>query len=195
MLYIERNQRILSVFMITQRQIEGFCMLAIAAFCFWLPHRLKQPGVADQKILVAAAGVGGGSFDHTVVFVVRHNGFGALGFVLNRTSKDTPDAVPGGPVRQEAYYTVHSLDVTTAETLEDSAAEIGYTPGKLTQDMKKPKDYIVFKGYASWGIEQLDHEIERNAWKVIDFDRDLVFHTDPTKMYDIAVKRPAALPE
>jgi putative AlgH/UPF0301 family transcriptional regulator len=51
----------------------------------------------------------------------------------------------------------------------------------------------VLKGNAGWGLEQLSREVKDGYWKVIDFDRDLVFHTDPAKMYDIAIQRPAAV--
>jgi putative transcriptional regulator len=178
--------------MISRKKIEGIALLLLAAMFFLFPQYMKATREADNKILVATPMLNGGPFDHAVVVVVSHTGYGALGFVLNASPLNPSDPVPGGPVNKDQYFTLHSKDVvdektTTVEGLEN----LGLTQGEafarlLGGSGAKPAEYIIFKGTASWGMGQLTREIEQGAWKVIPFDRALVFHTDPKKMFELA---------
>jgi putative transcriptional regulator len=181
---------------ISRKNIIDFIgLMALAALFVWFPFKLKQPGVADHKILVAAEKMQDGTFDNTVILILRHNGLNALGLVLNRPPLQKGDADWGGPVGRNAYYTLHSLDVSGKRTVRLSDLQLAYTKGeefvKEIGGMKvKPEEYIIFKGYAGWGRGQLDREIAGDRWTVIDFNRDLVFHTSPKKMWAAAMRMP-----
>lgn len=180
-----------------RKKIEGVVMLALAALCFWLPTHLSRPQAANHKIIVATDRLAGGFFRDAVVLVTLHNSIEAFGLTLNKPGADPSGPALGGPVEEgKATYTLHTLDVTTSDTEKLEDIGIGYTKGDGFIDSlpRKPREYIVFTGYAAWGLEQLEREIKAGAWKVIDYDPGLVFRTDPAKMYEEALKRPASVP-
>jgi putative transcriptional regulator len=177
--------------------IDAVGLLALAALFVWFPFKLEQPGIADHKILVATEKLQDGIFDKTVILILRHNGLGALGLVLNSPPLQKGDADWGGPVEKNIYYTLHSLDVSGKGTVKIPGLQLGYTKGEgfakeIGARRSKPEEYIIFKGYAGWGRGQLSREIAGERWTVIDFNRDLVFHTNPKKMWETAIRMPAA---
>ncbi len=175
------------------KKADGLFLLFLAALFFWFPYHLKQFGEAHHKILVATEKLQEGVFEKTVVLILWHNGYNALGFVLNKPLEDEEDRNFGGPVNTDFYYSLHSFDLSIPSTLSIPELQTGYTNGKISEesDISTSSEYIVLKGVSSWGRGQLSREIRRKRWKVIDFDRDFVFHTDPQKMWDIAMSRPA----
>ena len=53
---------------------------------------------------------------------------------------------------------------------------------------------LVLAGYAGWGPGQLDEELSQSAWLMGDVDPGLVFDTDPSLMWEIAIRRLGADP-
>ena len=117
-------------------------------------------------------------FRRTVVLVLEHTEEGAMGVVLNRSSETTvSEAVPvlaaladddelvrlGGPVAPEAVVALGDF-----EDPDDAAATIVGSLGLLDPDAPDPalRRLRVYAGYAGWGPEQLDGEIESGAWIV-----------------------------
>ena len=176
------------------RQADGLFFLLLAGLFFWFPFYLKQLGAAHHKILVATEKMQDGVFDQTVVLVLQHNGYSAFGFVLNKPPQNNNEQNFGGPVNPDTFYTLHSFDSSEPDTIQIPDLQISYTEGEVfvKSTSSVSKEHIVFKGSSGWGRGQLSREINAKRWKVIDFDHDLVFHTDPQKMWDIAMKRPAA---
>lgn len=183
---------------ITRRKIiDALGLLTIVALFVWFPFKLHQPGQADQKILVATEKLRDGVFDKTVILVLQHNGLGAFGLVLNKPPLQKDGADWGGPVGKDTYHTLHSPDVADKETVQLPALRLGYTEGEgfartVNASLGKPKEHLIFKGYAGWGRGQLDREMVRDAWKIVDFNRDLVFRTSREEMWSAAIKMPPA---
>jgi len=179
---------------LSSKQTDGLFLLLLAGLFFWFPYYLKQLGAAHHKILVATEKMQDGVFDQTVVLVLQHNGYSAFGFVLNKPPQNNDEQNFGGPVNPDTFYTLHSSDISKPSTISVSDLQLGYTEGEafVKSTSSVSKEYIVFKGFSGWGRGQLSREINAERWKIIDYDRDLVFHTDPQKMWDIAIKRPTA---
>jgi putative transcriptional regulator len=49
-------------------------------------------------------------------------------------------------------------------------------------------------GYAGWGPGQLEEELEASAWLVSDVDRSIIFHPQPDRMWEAAIRRLGADP-
>ena len=142
-----------------------------------------------------------GSFFHrTVVLVCQHDGEGAFGLVLNRSTNskvgdaltsDLPEALKeeplylGGPVQPQALSYLHSdnflpdanvipsLNVGhSLESLIDLAAAFS-----ATQRIR------VFAGYAGWSAGQLDDEMKRDTWLTHPASIELIFDTPPAKLW------------
>src|SRR6266851_926266 len=89
-------------------------------------------------------------FQRTVVLVLEHNEEGAMGVVLNRPSEaPVRDAVPG-------------------------LADLG-EPDHPDAPVRRAR---VYAGYAGWAPEQLEAELEEEAWIVEPVDPDDPFHED-----------------
>jgi putative transcriptional regulator len=159
------------------------------------------------RVLVAAPPLVDPNFDRTVVLMLEHGSEGALGLVLNRPG-DTAlvDAVPewsalaadpavvfaGGPVSPESVIALARSEVTDER---DGWIPVGNGLG--TVDLGRPPDDVpvviegvrVFVGYAGWAPEQLEEELERGAWFVVDFDLDDAFGTEPDQLWRRVLRR------
>ena len=126
------------------------------------------------KLLIASPSMGDW-FHRSVILVVEHSDEGAFGLVLNRPSETTVgEAAPelgeligeehlihvGGPVAPNAVTAVGEHP----DPADSSKLVVG-TVGMV--DLESPPDVSrlrVYSGYAGWGPEQLDGEIEAEAW-------------------------------
>ena len=183
--------------MLSKKQYEALFVLFMAAILISLPYLTSRPQLAHHKLLVAAETLKDGVFDKTVVLMLRHDSIGAMGLILNRSAEGFS---AGGPVDANSYHTVHSTDVKALKTMVMEDLPLAMTEGEafaesISSMNPKPKEYIVFKGYVGWGMGQLDREIARGSWKVVEFDRNLVFHTDPKVMWEQALRLPEVMPE
>jgi len=129
---------------------------------------------AAGKLLIASPSMPD-YFHRTVILVVEHSDQGAFGLVLNRPSETTVgEASPelaeligdehlihvGGPVQPNAVTAIgeHSDPDEATKLL---VGQVGMV------DLDDPPELHrlrVFVGYAGWGSEQLDGELEQEAW-------------------------------
>ncbi len=119
-------------------------------------------------------------FRRTVVLVVEHNPDGAFGLVLNRPAEASVGEVApelaeliggehmlhiGGPVQPNAVTAIGEH----ADPGEATKIVVGETVGMVDLDAPPVLSRLrVFVGYAGWGPEQLDGEIEAEAWILAD---------------------------
>jgi len=114
-------------------------------------------------------------FHRTVILVVEHSDQGAFGLILNRPSETTVgEASPelaeligdehllhvGGPVQPSAVTAIGD------HSDPDEATKLLVGPVGMV-DLDDPPELHrlrVFVGYAGWGPEQLDGELEQEAW-------------------------------
>jgi putative transcriptional regulator len=126
------------------------------------------------QLLIAAPSMGD-YFHRTVILLVEHSDQGAFGLVLNRpTETSVGEAAPelaeligsehvlhvGGPVQPNAVTAVgEHADPGDATKLIVGA--VGMV------DLDEPPELSrvrIFAGYAGWGPEQLEGEMEQEAW-------------------------------
>ncbi len=149
------------------------------------------------KILISTPDISGDIFSRSVVLVVEHNENGAFGLILNKKNsqmsskfKDFFDfkieVYDGGPVENDkVFFIVKGKKVTKAFT------EI--TPEfYLTEDIENIisavlnneldiNDVKIFSGYSGWTALQLDGEIQRKVWTVVDvYNLDYTLPNDQT---------------
>lgn len=165
---------------------KGYLFIAAAVGMMWLGSYFREPLLAHHKLLVAGAHENGGLFEKTVVLVVQHGPTGAFGFIVNKEGT-------GGPVDVEGVHTLHSTDVMPEGSELIPELGLGYIARALGEAEKKPAWHMTVKGYTGWKARQLDREIRRKVWKVIDYDANLVMATPMDKIYAEAEKRPESL--
>jgi putative transcriptional regulator len=138
-------------------------------------------------------------FRRSVVLLIEHNDEGAMGVVLNRATEATvAEAVPalaevagdeepvrfGGPVSPEAVVALGEFD----DPDEAGTAVVGNL-GTLDPDRLEasPRRLRVYAGYAGWGPDQLDAEIEQGAWIVEPASPEDPFHDGD--LWSVALQR------
>ncbi|WP_405582145.1 YqgE/AlgH family protein [Streptomyces sp. NBC_01190] len=159
------------------------------------------------RLLVASPRLADPNFDRAVVLLLDHDGRGSLGVVLNRPSTigvaevlepwaelaGAPRVVfEGGPVEL------------------DSALGVGVIPGGPGPlgfrqvhgaiglvDLEAPPELLaaelgslrIFAGYAGWGPGQLEQELTRGTWYVVDSEPGDVSAPDPEKLWRSVLRR------
>jgi putative transcriptional regulator len=194
---------------------------AIAALLLLAPAILgrggEPPPPADPpagELLVASAAIQDPRFQHAVVLLLRHDGTGAFGIVINHplaerplaalladtcSNDNTDSAVEGtirvflgGPVQPEYGFVIHSTDYHRPETLVvgDELAMTASTA--VLRDIghhRGPAKFLFALGYAGWGAGQLEGEIANHGWFTAPATPDLVFDADRETVWEKALAR------
>jgi putative transcriptional regulator len=149
------------------------------------------------KILISTPDISGDIFSRSVVLVVEHNEQGAFGLILNKKNsqmsskfKDFFDfkieVYDGGPVENDkVFFIIRGKKVT--ETFTEITHEF-----YLTEDIENIisavlngelniNDVKIFSGYSGWSPLQLDDEIQKKVWTVVDvYNLDYTLPNDQT---------------
>ena len=166
-----------------------------------------RPSLAGQ-LLVAAPGMGDPRFEHAVILIIGDGPDGALGIVINKPMGQQPlssvlDALgqrdsdvtgslrifSGGPVKPEVGFVIHSPDYRRPETVAITDRLSMTSSVTILRDIggkRGPAKILVAFGYAGWGPDQLEHEIEERAWGITEADPTLVFDEERDKVWEDA---------
>ncbi|HEX5795604.1 MAG TPA: YqgE/AlgH family protein [Geminicoccaceae bacterium] len=177
-----------------------------------LPGDRADPESVAGRLLVATPELEDPNFYHTIVYMVKHDGGGAMGLVLNRVLGKGPVAELleglgeegkvdpaaeievhfGGPVESGRGFVLHSPDYDGEDTvvLSDLVA--------LTSSLdvlraiaagEGPKRSLLALGYAGWAPGQLEAEITAGAWEVVEPDEGLLFDDQVDTKWQRALDR------
>jgi putative transcriptional regulator len=145
--------------------------------------------------LIAAATLTDPNFSSSVVLLVQHNSDGAMGVVLNRPMEVTvrqacedalgTDCQVEGPLHQggpcEALLVAVHTDPSAAETEVLPGLYFTTTKDRVEKLLEFPASEMrFFVGYAGWGPEQLEAELEAGSWLVAPADVQRVFASTDT---------------
>ncbi|HEX6150040.1 YqgE/AlgH family protein [Nocardioides sp.] len=168
-----------------------------------------QPGM----LLVATPQLIDPNFADTVVLLLDVDDDGALGVVLNRPSPVSVSEVlagwsdvvaepevlfQGGPVSPDGALAIGWL--SDADDVPVGFREVSGPLGVV--DLDTPVELIdgslsgmrIFAGYAGWGAQQLDGEIEEGSWYVVPGTPTDVFREDPATLWrDVLRRQPGEL--
>ncbi|QDT39704.1 YqgE/AlgH family protein [Stratiformator vulcanicus] len=162
------------------------------------------------KYLIAGHHLKDPNFFRTVVLMVEDNDGGSMGLVVNRPTEvevrqaiaehfDLPEldepVYYGGPVEPEALFVLHN-------SVENSGGELPILPGlfvgnsaeafeQIVKSVAANGDemrYRVFAGCAGWSPGQLDGEIRRGDWHLVEGETDLLFSADPYDAWDRMIR-------
>ncbi|MEM8950088.1 MAG: YqgE/AlgH family protein [Pseudomonadota bacterium] len=153
------------------------------------------------RYLVASPDLNDPNFRQSVVYLVHHDAFGAMGLVINRLMAKGPvgrllDAFGiegefstdaqvkmhyGGPVEPESSLVLHRSDYHNSTTVDVGNHLAVSSSDDVLTDLalgKGPSESLLILGYAGWASEQLENEITSGAWYVVDADDTLLFDDD-----------------
>ncbi len=159
-------------------------------------------------LLVAMPQLQDPNFARSVVLMVRHSEEGSFGIIANRPSavslrellesldlswNGSPDAVvwSGGPVEPNTGFLLHAA---TDGVAGPECVEVGseLMLSTRTQELEllaaaPPEDLRFLMGYSGWGPGQLESELAQGAWVHAEPTRQLLFGTDPDRMWEEAL--------
>lgn len=165
------------------------------------------------KLLLAMPSMGDPRFHRAVILVCAHDESGAMGLVINHalpgiqfsellkqfniTSdiKIRHSRIPvlsGGPVEGARGFILHSSEFRQKDTISINQQYSITGTIEALKDVARgqgPEQMLFILGYAGWEAEQLDREIQENAWLVADPDPDLIFNADPQDKWARAVRK------
>jgi len=159
------------------------------------------------RLLVAAPSMQDPNFSRTVLLVVAHSAEGAVGVVLNRPSsmrvdealpRLAPVAAPevlfmGGPVGDGALLALGAQSgCEEIEGVEEILTGVELIPlgeeGTPGCSLERAR---LFVDYAGWSPGQLEAEINRGDWVVVDALPGDAFTPDPDALWATVLRRQA----
>ena len=150
--------------------------------------------IKKGTFLVATKNLTGSSFSETVILITHYSNWGATGLAINRPAKITlEEAFPdvqqlhdnrnelflGGPVKPDTIFVLMKTKRPDS-SMRNIADDVYFAPGisafagSRDQAVSK-KTARAFAGYSGWAPGQLEAEIRRGDWLVIESDLDIVF--------------------
>ena len=122
------------------------------------------------------------SFNRSVVLLAEHNDEGSIGFILNKPLNYTiNDLLPeieasfkiynGGPVEQDNLYFIHNIPEIIPNSIEISngiywGGDFETTKHLINTGEINKNNIRFFLGYSGWSVNQLEMEMQENAWIV-----------------------------
>lgn len=146
------------------------------------------------KLLIAEpAIIGDVSFNRSVVLLANHNEEGSVGFILNKPltftlnelipeiKGDAMQIYNGGPVEQDNLYFLHKVPDLIPESIEISngiywGGDFDTVVDLIASNKISTDEIRFFLGYSGWDCNQLDSELDANAWIVTDntYDKEII---------------------
>lgn len=174
-------------------------------------NKLKEKGnYLEGQLLIATPSLRFSCFERSVIYLCVHNEGGAMGIIINQTindikssliwdyfkidTKDQQITLPvhfGGPVESARGFILHSDDYKKPEALHVRNGLALSSNLEILKDISSgagPENKIFALGYAGWGPNQLESEIEANSWISVPATRELVFGTDNSAKWNKAAK-------
>jgi putative transcriptional regulator len=158
---------------------------------------------APGKFLIAGRQMGDTRFREAVILLISYDLEGAMGVIINKPTKlKISEAFPeikgfsnkgdlifwGGPVEMhKAFMLIRSKDAPkdTIRVLDDVhfgvSQEILEGISNSSDSSERSRVYL---GYAGWARGQLDREILRGGWRVMNGDAESVFSAKPENIWN-----------
>lgn len=98
----------------------------------------------------------------------------------------------GGPVQPFVGFTLHSRDVMLENSVpvdDETALNVQDDALQALAEGVGPHQMIFLLGYSGWGPGQLENELERGDWYVVEADPDLIFSEEPARTWERAMAR------
>lgn len=153
------------------------------------------------KLLVAMPGMADPRFDGAVILVCAYSGDGAMGLIINKVVPELSFDVMldhlkiphanggrdirvhfGGPVERGRGFVLHSPDYIGGPATMQIEGGYGMT---ATLDVLEamaqgagPDRALLALGYSGWGPGQIEAEIGRNDWLIVEAAPGLIFAPD-----------------
>jgi len=160
----------------------------------------NEGGYLEGQLLIATPGLQFSCFAKAVIYVCSHSQHGAMGIIINQALEDLSSSILwqhfnidthgqqiympvhfGGPIDSARGFILHSADYQKPDTINIHQGVALSSSVEILKDIAKgdgPKQRLFALGYAGWGPNQLEKEIEANSWLNVPANNELVFGMD-----------------
>ncbi len=149
----------------------------------------------SNQFLIALPDMADPRFKQSVILICEHNQDGAMGLVVNAASDIRFDEVlknlkmhsdhpiankvhEGGPVHPECGFVLHRSDKAYQSSLQIGEDLKVTTSTDIIEDIAEgsfESPWLFCLGCAGWDSNQLEEEIQHNAWLTHRADSDIIF--------------------
>ncbi|MBI1194927.1 MAG: hypothetical protein GC138_03640 [Gammaproteobacteria bacterium] len=170
-----------------------------------IPYSSRRLAVGE--ILVASENIKDGTFRESVILLTTHGPSGDVGLIINRPSKyRVKDVYPGfeladkagrlfigGPVRNAVLSVLVKSKSELAGmnevllNIHHGIVKDNFGAGRYFSSNVEAARF--YSGYAGWGQGQLEGEISRGDWYILDADPDIVFDEDTATMWQALLRK------
>jgi putative transcriptional regulator len=189
-----------------------FPVRTIDAPVFSETHPCGDALPAKGKFLVASHTIADPRFQETVVLLIGYDATGATGLIINRPTKvplaEMLPSVPGLKKRSDFVYYGGPVEgqrmlmlIRSDEKLEESDnvfVNVYVSMSRKTLDRmigahKTQKQLRVYSGYAGWSPGQLNREVSRGDWYIVNADADSIFEKKSSGLWRELLRRSSAI--
>lgn len=172
---------------------------------------MHTPASLANHFLIAMPGMDDPNFSRGVTLLCHHGDEGAMGLMLNRNSdlvlgevmarigiQDVDARVAGqlvlsgGPVEPERGFVLHSPDAGQYDATYRVSDQILLTTSRdVLEAMARgegPKRAVIALGYAGWGAQQLEHELQEHVWLAVAAESQVIFDVPLSQRWDAAAR-------
>jgi putative transcriptional regulator len=173
---------------------------------------LVEQQLSQGKFLVASRKLRDPGFRKTVVLLIDYDRGGALGLVINKPTELKLSAVlpkikglqqradtlyVGGPVEIGDVRLLVRTDRPTGDSLH-IFADVYVTSSRrllerIVKDRAGGERFRVYAGYAGWAPNQLEREVSRGDWHILDGDPETIFDKPAAKIWPDLIRRTSVL--
>jgi putative transcriptional regulator len=178
----------------------AFLVLAAAA---------HAQGHSKSLFLIARPGLPDPNFRDSVVLVIHSESAETTGVIINRPmNRSLADLLPGerfesftdpiffgGPVTPQGLFALFQSDKYSGPAVPMlPGVYLAVLPDSVDALLNKPPAKIrFFSGYSGWAPGQLQGELERGDWLVVDADAKTVFLRDTSRLWEDMLRRARAV--
>ena len=169
----------------------------------------QAQSASKAVFLVSRPGMPDPNFRESVVLVAQSQDGVATGVILNRpTDRSLAELLPserfeafidpiffGGPVARQGLFALFEADTYSGPAIPMlPGVYLAVLPDSVDALLNKPPAKIrFFSGYSGWAPGQLQGELDRGDWLVVDADAKTVFLRDTSRLWQDMVRRARAV--
>ena len=185
------------------------CRAALLALLVFAGVAQAQVAPSKPLFLIARPGMPDPNFRESVVLVTQSQGGETTGVIINRpTDRSLAELLPserfeaftdpiyfGGPVAQQGLFALFQAERYSGVAVPMlPQIYLAVLPDSVDALLDKPPAKIrFFSGYSGWAPGQLQGELERGDWLVVDADAKTVFLRDTSRLWRDMVRRAGAV--
>ena len=149
------------------------------------------------------------NFARSVVLLCQHESEGAMGLIVNRRTDTLASSVVqiepplqrdsgleiwvGGPVEPQRGWLLLGSDAGVPGAMDIGAGLYLSASAEVLRQLIEGEgsvgqEHRFLLGYAGWAGGQLESELAASAWLTVDVSRELIFGTDPARMWEQAIR-------